>query len=100
MQDDIHWFEPAFAAWQCDDFEGVLDGLENAIDYFMPSRPTVEQAMRETADRIYASALQEDAERIAIADMIVRHLRLPQAEYPCAYEGDGVSPNTRNQRPA
>ncbi|HET9819609.1 MAG TPA: hypothetical protein VFP92_10630 [Rhodanobacteraceae bacterium] len=96
-QDDLHWFEPAFAAWECNDFAGVLDGLETAIDFFTPSRPTVEQAMRETADRIYASALPDDMERIAIADTIVRYLRLPKDEYPCAYEGASMPPNTRNQ---
>lgn len=84
--DDLHWFEPVFAAWQCDDFEGVLESLETAIAYFLPDRPTVDQAMRETADRIYASALPDDHERIEIADSIVRNLGLPHDEYPCAYE--------------
>lgn len=35
--DDLHWFEPVFHAWNCNDMEGVLDSLETAIAYFMPS---------------------------------------------------------------
>jgi hypothetical protein len=35
--DDIHWFEEAFRAWECNDMAGVLDGLTSAVNYFVPS---------------------------------------------------------------
>ncbi len=36
--DDIHWFEPVFRAWECNDMPGVLESLESAIKQFIPNR--------------------------------------------------------------